>query len=67
MTKSEQVEKMAKDTVAFFKDALCVDGDAEIMPEVKAFEMVAVLKFTDSKRGIFYLAMVKESEISEDA
>lgn len=43
----------------FFKEAFCVDGEAEIIP-AKGFKIQGVVKLSDSKRGTFYIARVNK-------
>jgi len=49
-----------KDVLDFFKEAFCIDGEAEFVD--KHIEVFYCIKLTDSKRGVFYIAHAPETE-----
>jgi hypothetical protein len=56
--------EMKQETVDFYKMAYCVDGDAELVHRTMKSDIW--VKLTDSKRGVFYVTSVKESEAEND-
>ena len=57
------VEKVTTITT-FLKDAFCIDGDCDIDLTVANLPCVAsCFKLTDSKRGVFYVAIVAEKDM----
>ncbi len=56
-------EKVAT-IAAFLKDAFCIDGDCDLDLTVANLPCVAnCFKLTDSKRGVFYVAIVAEKDM----
>lgn len=58
-------EPEVRATEKFFKDAFCIDGNAEMIPDSHhaEFKIGAIVKMTDSKRGTFYIAYVEPKAI----
>lgn len=50
-----------EETLNFFKIAFCVDGEVKLSSR-KDFEAEAVIELNDSKRGKFFVGVMKEKE-----
>ena len=44
----------------FFKQAFCINGEAEVIYNKEDFKIDGVIKLTDSIRGEFYLGILKK-------
>jgi len=64
MTPKDIIRK--QQTERSFAEAFCIDGTAKIIPSDDSFEIGAVIKLTDSKRGTFYVAQVSPKGIKSN-
>ncbi len=56
-------EKLAG-IMQFLKDAFCIDGSCEMQPDITNVPCKGnCFKLTDSKRGVFYVAIVPEKDM----
>ncbi len=46
----------------FYKDAFCIDGEVKLIYDTEKFEIQAVLELNDSKRGKFYMGILKNKK-----
>ena len=58
----EEARRKIKEIEQFYKSAFCIDGNVEILHNNKDFKISAVLKLTDSKRGIFYIGTLEKNK-----
>lgn len=53
---NDDLQKMEKEVVEYFKDAFIVDGDVKILKgQTQNFIISSVIELNDSERGTFYL------------
>lgn len=54
-----------KKELSFFKDAFCIDGEVKIVSpkNYKQFKTSVILQLNDSKRGTFYLGIMKRVKV----
>lgn len=50
--------KQKETVLTFFKEAMCIDGEAEFVEGTIKHD--CCIKLTDSKRGVFYIVSGKE-------
>ena len=50
-----------KEVMAFFKEAFCVDSEVKIIEE-KDFKIEGVVELNDSKRGKFYIGLLRKEK-----
>jgi len=50
-----------EETLNFFKIAFCVDGEVKLSSE-KDFKAKAIIELNDSKRGKFFIGIMKENK-----
>ena len=65
MTNMEKTAKMFHDVINFIKQAFCVDGEVSLIPLKKRIIIAGGVKVVDSKRGTFYIFMVRDDEFEE--
>lgn len=63
--RGEMSESEIIKTREFFKEAFCIDGEAEIVGS-NNMEIKGVIKMTDSQRGTFFVAVVEPEKIPKD-
>ncbi len=55
---SKEIKEMIAETVEFLKNAFCIDGECSYEKAIIINNIgLGLFKLTDSKRGIFYVAL----------
>ena len=60
MTKKEIYKGNRKEVEKFFKEAFCIDGEAKIIGRYNNLKIEAVIELNDTKRGKFYIGLLKK-------
>lgn len=61
LEKKKSIKQQKEETLNFYRRAFCVDGNVKLVFEkLDKFKAVAVVELNDSKRGKFYIAIVKK-------
>lgn len=61
MTDGKTTEKKKQEVLIFFKYAFHVDGDVKIVDKER-FKVETVIELNDSKRGKFFIGMLKRGD-----
>lgn len=61
LEKKKSIKQKKEETLNFYRRAFCVDGNVKLITKpYNKFEIVAIVELNDSKRGKFYVGILKK-------